>query len=161
VALASPASADRGSANAQERMVMVEIDVVYEGALRSTAHHGPSGASLNTDAPLDNHGRGQSFSPTDLVATGLGTCMATVMGILARKEGWDIDGLRVRVVKQMIAQPVRRIGRLTTTLSLAPEKAARLTPEARARLAHAAETCPVRMSLLDAIEVPIHFEWGA
>jgi putative redox protein len=140
---------------------MVEIDVVYEGELHCSAQHGPSGTSLTTDAPLDNHGRGQSFSPTDLVATALGTCMATVMGILARKEGWDIHGLRVQVRKEMTVQPPRRIARLTTTLALTDDKAKLLTADARARLAHAAETCPVRMSLLDAIEVPIQFKWGA
>ena len=92
---------------------MVEINVVYEGKLRCKSTHGPSGAVLLTDAPVDNHGQGASFSPTDLVATALGTCMLTVMGIAAERENLDLTGTTVRVVKEMATQPVRRIGKLT------------------------------------------------
>ena len=76
---------------------MVEIEVAYEGELRTTCRHGPSGASLHTDAPVDNHGRGEAFSPTDLLATATGACMTTVMGIRAQAEGWPLGGTRVRV----------------------------------------------------------------
>jgi putative redox protein len=65
---------------------MVRVDVTYRGGLRCEAMHGPSGEKLITDAPVDNHGKGESFSPTDLVATGLGTCFATIMGIVAERE---------------------------------------------------------------------------
>ena len=79
----------------------VQIDVTYEGQFRTRAVHGPSGNSLVTDAPVDNHGRGESFSPTDLVATALGTCMATVMGIFAERHAIDLRGMSVTVKKEM------------------------------------------------------------
>src|SRR5260221_14414378 len=90
----------------------VRIDFRYEGQLRCSAVHGPSQNQLLTDAPVDNHGRGESFSPTDLVATALGTCMLTVMGIFAEKHEIDLRGATATVFKEMITPPVRRIGRL-------------------------------------------------
>ena len=81
---------------------MVEIDIHYEGELHCTARHAPSATVLATDAPVDNLGKGESFSPTDLLATSLGTCMATTMGIVARKNGWNIDGVSLRVQKACI-----------------------------------------------------------
>jgi len=136
---------------------MVEIQIRYEGGLRTRAVHGPSRATLQTDAPLDNHGKGESFSPTDLVATALGSCMLTVMGIVAERHGWNIAGSEVRVVKGMLASPVRRIGKLEVELRMAGEHDAR----ARETLERAALTCPVHQSLLPAIEIPVRFEWGA
>lgn len=136
---------------------MVEIQIRYEGGLRTRAVHGPSSAALQTDAPLDNHGKGESFSPTDLVATALGSCMLTVMGIVAERHGWKLDGSRVRVVKSMVSDPVRRIGKLEVWLALAGEHDER----ARTTLERAALTCPVHQSLLPAVEIPVHFEWGA
>ena len=91
---------------------MVEIQVTYQGQLRCQAIHGPSRNQLLTDAPADNQGRGESFSPTDLLATALGACMMTVLGILARRKGWKLDGATVTVDKEMVADPVRRVGRL-------------------------------------------------
>lgn len=140
---------------------MVDIDITYQGELHCVAHHRPSQARLETDAPVDNQGRGQSFSPTDLVATGLGTCMATVMGIAARRKGYALEGLRIHVRKVMTASPPRRIARLETELSLPATLGVALTTEARAELEHIANTCPVRLSLLDAIEVPVEFDWEA
>ena len=136
---------------------MVEIQIRYEGGLRTRAVHGPSRATLQTDAPLDNHGKGESFSPTDLVATALGSCMLTVMGIVAERHGWNIAGSEVRVVKGMLASPVRRIGKLEVELRMAGEHDRR----ARETLERAALTCPVHQSLLPAIEIPVRFEWGA
>ncbi|HTN77202.1 MAG TPA: OsmC family protein, partial [Pirellulaceae bacterium] len=92
---------------------MVPIKIRYLGQFRCEAEHGPSGAKFITDAPLDNHGRAESFSPTDLVATGLGTCVMTVMGIVAERNGWDLSGTTVDVAKEMVNAPVRRIGKLT------------------------------------------------
>lgn len=139
---------------------MVDIHIEYPGALRSIAEHGPSHTRIQTDAPRDNHGRGESFSPTDLLATSLGTCMVTTMGILANKKGWVIDGIEVHVRKQMSASPPRRVARLPTELRIPAERAAALDSEARAELENAAHTCPVRLSLADSIEVPVTFHWG-
>lgn len=132
---------------------MVEINITYEGDLRCQAVHGPSGQGLFTDAPVDNHGKGQSFSPTDLVATALGTCMATIMGILADREGWDLRGMRIRVVKEMVSQPCRRIGRLRTTIVFPPG----LSSSQRDRLEAAARACPVHQSLGEQVEMPLEF----
>lgn len=137
---------------------MVRIDIVYEGDLHSGARHAPSGTQLSTDAPVDNQGRGESFSPTDLVATGLGTCMSTTMGILAKKKGYAIDGTKIHVDKVMTTTGPRRIARLVTRVEMPPSTAA-LDSEARTALEHTAHTCPVRLSLLEAIEVPIDFVW--
>ncbi len=140
---------------------MVDIRIAYEGELHTRAVHGPSSATLETDAPLDNHGRGAAFSPTDLVATGLGSCMLTVMGILARDREWPLQGARAHVKKHMTADKPRRIARLTVSISVPASASASLDADARAALEHAAHTCPVRLSLLDAIDVPVNFDWQA
>ena len=137
---------------------MIDIDVVYEGELHCAATHRPSGAQIATDAPVDNHGRGESFSPTDLVATALGTCMATVMGILANKQNLPIAGARLNVKKGMTTTPPRRIAQLVVQIDM-PETARSIPEEARRALEHAANTCPVRLSVLDAIDVPVRFVW--
>jgi len=134
---------------------MVEITVDYEGGLHTRAAHGPSGSVIETDAPVDNHGRGEQFSPTDLVAGGLGCCMLTVMGILADRHGWALAGTLVRIEKHMVADPVRRIGRLVAEMVFAPG----IPEEARKPLLHAAETCPVRQSLHPDIEVDLSVRW--
>lgn len=139
---------------------MVDIDITYEGDLHCSAAHRPSKTQLATDAPVDNQGRGASFSPTDLVATGLGTCMATTMGIVARRKSYSLDGLRVHVKKVMTATPPRRIARLECELFVPTTTALTLSDEARADLEQTAHNCPVRLSLLDAIEVPVRFAWG-
>src|ERR1041385_3506347 len=135
---------------------MVDIDVIYEGSLHCAATHEPSNATLATDAPRDNHGRGESFSPTDLVATGLGTCMATVMGILARSKNWDLEGSRIHVQKEMTKTGARRIARLPVRIEMAAATKG-LDDESRSALEHAANTCPVRLSIHEAIDVPIEF----
>jgi putative redox protein len=139
---------------------LVSIDITYEGDLHTVARHGPSGATLATDAPVDNHGRGQSFSPTDLVATGLGTCMATVMGILSKKREYDLTGARVNV-KKLMTPPPRRIARLEVRIDFPDRAAETIDAEGRAALEYEALHCPVRLSLLEAIEVPVQFVWGA
>jgi putative redox protein len=137
---------------------VVDIYVEYEGDLHCRAQHGPSAAVLGTDAPVDNQGRGASFSPTDLVATGLGTCMLTVMGILAKKRGYDLQGTRVHVKKSMTHVPPRRIAELAVEVTF-PPSATQSVADARAELEQAANQCPVRLSLLDAIAVPTRFDW--
>lgn len=131
----------------------VEIQIDYVGGLRCTSRHEPSGTTLSTDAPKDNEGRGESFSPTDLVATSLATCMLTTMGIVARKKGWKFEGARARVEKHMVADPLRRIARLPVRIELP----AGLPPEARPVLEKTALTCPVHLSVNPAIERPVTF----
>lgn len=135
----------------------VEIDIVYEGQLRCRATHGPSKTVLTTDAPVDNHGKGESFSPTDLVATALGTCMATLMGIVAERNKLDIAGTRVLVVKEMVQEPVRRIGTLRVTIHVPAEKNSSLSMDDRKKLETAALHCPVHKSLHPDIQSPIEF----
>src|SRR5271170_4611556 len=122
---------------------MVQIDAVYEGNLRCKATHEPSGATLLTDAPKDNQGNGEAFSPTDLVATALGTCMLTTMGIAAKRLNVDLAGTRVRVQKEMITNPIRRIGKLTVEI----HGPAQTTADQRRQLEAAAHTCPVQKGL--------------
>lgn len=136
---------------------MVQIDVLYQGDLRCQATHLPSKTKLLTDAPVDNQGRGESFSPTDLVATALGTCMSTLMGIAAKKHGWELAGLRVTVVKGMVADPERRIGKLTVDIHVPGS----FDERARTTLERAALTCPVHKSLDPRIEIPVSFHWGS
>jgi len=135
---------------------MVQIEVRYEGGLRCHAVHAPSGRQLATDAPVDNQGRGESFSPTDLVATALGTCMATIMGIVADRNGWKIEGTKMTISKDMTTEGPRRIRRLGVTV----EGPGGLGSDAQRALENAAHTCPVRLSILEAIDVPVEFHWG-
>ncbi len=134
---------------------MVEIDIRYEGELRCAATHGPSLRQLQTDAPVDNMGKGESFSPTDLVATGLGSCILTIIGIMAQRHGWDVDGAKVKVQKEMSAQPPRRIVQLPVVITM-PKP---LSDDARTRLQAAVEVCPVKNSLHPDIRIPIKWIW--
>jgi putative redox protein len=134
---------------------MVEIRIAYEGKLRCSALHVDSGATLLTDAPKDNHGNGESFSPTDLVATALGTCMLTVMGIAAQRMVIDLKGTSVVVTKEMVQQPIRRIGKLSVTISVPIS----LSDEQRQKLENAAHACPVCKSLHPDVQTPIKFNW--
>ena len=134
---------------------MVRIDVSYAGDLRCEAEHGPSHMRLTTDAPVDNQGRGEAFSPTDLTAAALGTCATTIMGIYARNRSLSLEGLRVRVEKEMTAIPPRRIARISLTFDLP----AGLTPDHRRALERCLETCPVRLSLHPEVEVVATFNY--
>ncbi len=135
---------------------MVRIDIRYEGDLHCACTHEPSGSELTTDAPLDNQGRGESFSPTDLVATALGSCVATTMGIVAARHEVDLRGMRVTVVKHMASEPTRRIGKLVTVLHIPGE----VSTDDRRRLEAAARHCPVHASLAPEVDAPITFRWG-
>ncbi len=134
---------------------MVEINAVYEGTLRCSAVHGPSGSSLETDAPVDNHGRGERYSPTDLLATALGTCMMTIMGIFAERHEIDLTGTRVQVLKEMTPEPPRMIARLPVVIEI-PLPAEH--PQKKL-LEKAALTCPAHLSLHPDIEKPVTFKW--
>jgi putative redox protein len=134
---------------------MVAIQLEYQGDLHCQAVHGPSGTVLTTDAPKDNQGRGESFSPTDLVATALGSCILTVMGIAARALNIDLAGTTATVEKEMVDAPVRRIQRLSVKIHVphAVSEAHRRTLE------KAAHTCPVHQSLHPDVQKPIEFSW--
>lgn len=134
---------------------MVEISIKYLGDLRCEARHEPSGTVITTDAPVDNEGRGESFSPTDLAATSLGACMLTIMGIVARKQGVDLGETTVKVLKEMTPQPPRRIAKLTVVFTI-PLPASH---EKRAMLEEAARNCPVHLSLDPGVEQEMGFDW--
>lgn len=138
---------------------MVKIDVEYTGELRCRAVHGPSGATLVTDAPRDNHGKGEAFSPTDTLATALASCMLTVMGIAAQKDGTSIDGTRALVEKHMSVEPPRRVAKLVVQVTIPAERAKLLDAAARAQLESVAERCPVRLSLSAETEVVTRYDW--
>jgi len=134
---------------------MVEIHVDYEGELHCNALHLPSGNRLVTDAPVDNNGRGEAFSPTDLVATALGACMATVIGIVARRKEIPVEGMKVAVRKFMSEDLPRRISRLELDLDMPlpgdhPD---------RALLESTARGCPVHHSIHPDIEVVMNWNW--
>ena len=129
--------------------------VTYEGDLRTTAQHLQSGNVLETDAPTDNQGKGERFSPTDLVATALGSCMMTIMGIKARDLGVDLRGLRIDITKHMAADP-RRISGIDVGLHF-PDVA--LDDKQRTILERAALTCPVFQSIHPDIQVNTTFDY--
>jgi putative redox protein len=133
---------------------MVEMDAVYTGNKHCEITHGPSKAVIVTDAPKDNHGLGQAFSPTDLMAASLGVCMLTVMGIQADLKGWNMLGSKAHIVKEMAASP-RRISKLTAHI----EMPAHLNEEARNHLEKTASSCPVKLSLHPEIILDIQFKY--
>lgn len=134
---------------------MVEIKINYEGELQCLNVHGPSGSTCTTDAPVDNNGRGSSFSPTDLVATALGSCMATIMGIVAERKELNLEGMVITVRKHMSEDLPRRIARLDVRIDMPlpgdhPQ---------RKILESAALSCPVHQSIHPDIDVPIDWYW--
>ncbi|HEY1792997.1 MAG TPA: OsmC family protein [Opitutaceae bacterium] len=134
---------------------MVTITGEYQGGLHCLSVHGPSGNNLPTDAPRDNQGRGDAYSPTDLVATGFATCIATTMAIVARRHGAEIEGIRFEVRKEMSADAPRRISRLAAKFWM-PVSARAVPPGV---LEHAAKTCPVQQSLAPSVERLIELVW--
>jgi putative redox protein len=135
---------------------MVNVQIVYRGDLHCAATHGPSGATLDTDAPKDNQGRGEAFSPTDLVAAALGTCILTTIAIRTRRLDLALAGATASVTKEMVATPTRRIGRLAVEVTIPVPT----TPEQRAEIERIAHTCPVHASLHPDVQVPITFRWA-
>jgi putative redox protein len=133
---------------------MVKMTAIYTGEKHCNATHEPSKTILATDAPKDNQGRGESFSPTDLVATALGTCILTTMAIVAERDGVNINGARMSVEKEMSANP-RRIAKLTTVIELP----ASIPQDYRAKIEHVGLTCPVTKSLHPDVQVPVEFRY--
>ena len=134
---------------------MIESRITYSGDLRCTATHGPSQSSIETDAPTDNMGKGERFSPTDLVGTSLATCVLTTIAITARRKGLEMPGMTATVRKHMSAEAPRRIARLEVDIVI-PLPADH--PE-RALLEAAGRGCPVRRSLHPELEVVESFTW--
>jgi putative redox protein len=130
--------------------------VVYNGDLRTTCTHLKSGNHFETDAPTDNNGKGERFSPTDLLATSLGTCMITVMGIKAITMGFDLNDVKIEVLKIMKADP-RRVGGINLTFHI-PDSLVQVDEKTKAILKNTGETCPVIKSIHPDIEVNI--DWG-
>lgn len=135
---------------------MQTASIVYTGQLRTTATHLQSGTVIETDAPVDNRGRGEKFSPTDLVATALGSCMLSIMGIKAMDNNWAIEGTKVSVQKIMGTDP-RRITGVTIVFDF-PEGHG-LGEKERTILERAAHTCPVAMSVHPDIVQDVTFNW--
>jgi putative redox protein len=131
--------------------------VIYEGGLRTVATHLQSGSLIQTDAPVDNHGLGERFSPTDLVATALGSCMSTMMGIKARDLEIDLKGMQIEVTKIMKADP-RRIAGIDLTFHF--PSSLHLDDKQRTILERTAHTCPVIYSIHPDIKVQVSFDWN-
>ena len=132
--------------------------VIYEGGLRSTCTHLQSGSSIETDAPTDNQGKGERFSPSDLLATSLGSCMLTIMGIKARDMDISLDGTEVSIKKFMKSEP-RRVSGIDVSFSF--PSSLKLDEKEKTILERAALTCPVAKSIHPDIEVKIDWgEWG-
>tara|TARA_B100001559_G_scaffold270022_1_gene237828 strand:- start:86 stop:487 length:402 start_codon:yes stop_codon:yes gene_type:complete len=129
--------------------------VEYKGQLRTEAKHLRSGSVIVTDAPIDNQGKGEAFSPTDLVATALASCMITIMGIVAERDGIDIEGVTADVDKIMSKEP-RRIGEIKIIITFK----SKLTIDQIEKLERAAKTCPVSGSLHEDLKETIEFSYA-
>lgn len=134
---------------------MATISSTYLGNLRVESVHNQSGARIVTDAPSDNHGKGEAFSPTDLCAAALGACAMTIIGLYARAHDVDVTGARMEISKSMSANP-RRIGRLEVIFDM-PDRP--YTEKQKAGIERAARTCPVHLSLHPDVEQVFTFHW--
>ena len=132
---------------------MIRIDATYDGNLRCTATHEPSGAKLITDAPVDNMGKGESFSPTDLLATSMLTCVMTIVAIRADSKGISVQGMSGSVEKSMAANP-RRISKLELVVNLPSN----LSMDDRTWLITEGCNCPVCVSVSESMEVDVTFQ---
>lgn len=134
---------------------MVKMSGIYLGEKHCKLTHEQSKSHIETDAPKDNHGRGENFSPTDLLGAALGSCMLTVMGIWAEQNNLDIKGSKFHLSKEMTANP-RRVSRLTVNIHL-PKS---LSAENRTKIEAVANTCPVKMSLHPDVQIPLTFDYS-
>ncbi|PKK90694.1 MAG: osmotically inducible protein OsmC [Candidatus Wallbacteria bacterium HGW-Wallbacteria-1] len=134
---------------------MVKVEITYDGELRCRACHEPSSAEIVTDAPLDNHGKGEAFSPTDLVGTALGTCIATILGITAQSRNWNLKGMKITVNKEMATEGTRRIKSLETHIWMPIS----LSGSDRIIAEKVPHSCPVKLSLHPEVNVPVIFHW--
>ncbi len=134
----------------------MEIEIEYLGNLETKCVHGENGSVVFTDAPKDNQGKGENFSPTDLFAASLGSCVLTIMGIYAKKIGVDITGTKIQVTKEMAKIPPRRIQHLKCVLT-SPHF---FTSDVAEKLQQAGEHCPVHLSLHPDITCEFIYHWG-
>lgn len=134
---------------------MVKVSAIYTGEKHCQATHEPSKSVIETDAPKDNQGRGEKFSPTDLMATALGTCILTTIAIVAERDGVDVLNSKVSVEKEMNPNP-RRIASLKTVIDL-PKK---IPEDYRLKIEHVANSCPVKKSLHPDVLVPIEIRYS-
>lgn len=134
---------------------MVEMTGIYKGEKHCDLTHGPSGSVISTDAPKDNNGRGEAFSPTDLVGAALASCILTTIAIVAERDGKDVKGSTFKVTKEMNNNP-RKIASLKVELKLP----ANIPVDYRNKLEHIAMTCPVHRSIHPDVLMPISFDWS-
>ena len=134
---------------------MATSKITYSGNLRTQAIHLQSGNIIITDAPTDNNGKGEAFSPTDLLATSLGCCMLTIMGIVADRHGINLEGTSIEITKNMEANP-RRVGEIVVEFTMPKNN---FTDKEKELLEHAAHTCPVAKSLHPDLKQVIKFVW--
>lgn len=132
---------------------MVKSTSIYQGELHCEATHGPSGKIIETDAPTDNKGKGQAFSPTDLVGAALATCILTTMAIVAERDGVDFKNAKAEVEKEMTDVPKRRIGELRLKITLPTS----IPLDYRKKIEHIAHACPVHRSLHPDLKIPVEF----
>lgn len=132
-------------------------NIIYEGDQHTVCTHIRSGSVIETDAPVDNHGKGECFSPTDLLATSLASCMLTIMGVKGESMGLEMKGVKVEVLKTMAADP-RRISRIDLAFHF-PESILSVNNKTKTILKNTAYTCPVAKSIHPDIEVVI--DWGS
>lgn len=136
---------------------MATVSCRYLGDLRVECVHEASGTKIITDAPLDNHGKGESFSPTDLCVTALASCAMTIIGILGQNHGIDVSGTRLEVLKIMSSKPPRRIGRIEVIFHM-PDRD--YSDKEKQMIERAAHTCPVHLSLHDDVDQVFIFNWA-
>lgn len=132
---------------------MATSEVIYQGEFRTKAKHLRSGNEIITDAPIDNHGKGEAFSPTDLVATAFGSCMLTIIGLAAQTHNFNIDGTKLEITKIMAEEP-RRISEIVVDFTL-PHK--NYSEKEKKIIEHSARTCPVSQSLHPDLKQTINF----
>ena len=136
---------------------MPTVKSVYLGSLRTQATHIQSGTTILTDAPADNMGKGEAFSPTDLMATSLGTCIITTMGIVAQRDGIELDGSNIAITKVMSTAAPRRIAKIEVVIDIQTNR--ELSTDECKKLERSAHTCPVALSLHLEIEQVIAINW--
>jgi putative redox protein len=134
---------------------MVRITSTYQGQKHCQATHEPSQSILETDAPKDNQGLGEKFSPTDLVATALGTCILTTIAIVAERDGIDVKGSKISVEKVMATEGPRKIASLKTVIEMSKN----ISADYRSKIEHVANACPVKKSLHPDVLVPVEIRY--